>query len=316
MKNLRTQDEVMASWKGDLNQPVVSICCIAYNHEKFIEETLRGFLIQETDFPFEIVIHDDASSDRTADVIREYAEKYPKLFRAIYQTEKQYSKGNRPTMIVFPLCIGKYIAVCEGDDYWRDPSKLSKQVEYLDAHEEVVISSHDAIIVDEFGNKIQDSKLSDENKRDYSGKELMLGSAWLLTLNWMIRNIDIPEIPERRMVENGDDFLVSVLGSYGGSHHHEDIMPSAYRLHQGGVWSALSDEEKIDTRINTWFWMYRYYKRLGIHDCERVYWQRFVMLVASKISSKFLFVSLAKRCVHKPVKSCVKKILSVLGMRR
>jgi len=82
----------MKGWKGDLSSPLVSISCLAYNHERYIEDALEGFLIQKTDFPFEILIHDDASFDRTADIIREYEALYPKLIKPIYQTENQFSK--------------------------------------------------------------------------------------------------------------------------------------------------------------------------------------------------------------------------------
>ncbi|WP_411687845.1 glycosyltransferase [Acinetobacter indicus] len=309
MKILRTQDEIMASWKSNLDQPVVSICCITYNHEKFIEETLHGFLIQETDFPIEIIIHDDASTDKTASIIREYEIKYPKIIKPIYQTENQYSKGNRAAMIVYPLCRGKYIAVCEGDDYWCDPNKLSIQANYLDKNQHVVISSHDAFIVNEDGKKIKDSKLPDDHKRDYSDKELMYDQAWLLTMNWMIRNINIPDIPERRMVKNSDNFLISILGAYGGSHHHDDIMPSAYRVHQGGIWSALSTDEKTDSIINTYFWMYKYYKRIGVDECKNVFWNKFISATLSRVSTPNLIITIFKRLIPQPIKKTIRKII-------
>lgn len=312
MRNLRTQEEIMADWKGDPDKPVVSICCITYNHEPYIEDALEGFLIQETDFPFEILIHDDASTDRTAEIIREYEIKYPKLFKPIYQVENQYSKGNRATMIVFPLCLGKYIAVCEGDDYWCDPTKLIKQVGCLENNEDIIISSHDAFVVDENGSKIKDSKLPERYKRNYSGEELKKGKAWILTMNWMMRNIHIPEIPERRMVKNGDSFLISVLGHYGGSHHHDDIKPSAYRLHSGGVWSSLTDEEKRDEKINTWLWMYRYYKRIGDMECATAYWNKFIAKIISSNTAVSITVLLIKSCMPRFVKVILRRLKRVL----
>ncbi|WP_292257182.1 glycosyltransferase [Marinospirillum sp.] len=298
----------MATWKGDPEKPVVSICCITYNHEPYIEDALEGFLIQDTDFPFEILIHDDASTDRTADIIREYEAKYPKLIKPIYQVENQYSKGNRATMIVFPLCAGKYIAVCEGDDYWCDPSKLSKQTAYLEMNDDVVISSHDAFIIDEDRKKVKDSKLPDSHKRDYSSNELKQGKGWLLTMNLMIRNIAIPEIPERRMVKNGDNFLVSILGQYGGSHHHDDIKPSAYRLHAGGVWSALPDQIKIEEQINTWLWIYRYYQRIGDKECAAVYWSRFLNKVVQGSSKKSLLMLVIRNSIPERLISMLRPI--------
>ncbi len=113
--------------------PVVSVCCITYNHESFIRQAIEGFLMQKTAFPFEIIIHDDASTDETASIVREYAEKHPNIIVPILQTENQWSKGIRPSpTFVWPRARGKYIALCEGDDYWTDPLKIQKQVEFLE----------------------------------------------------------------------------------------------------------------------------------------------------------------------------------------
>jgi len=113
--------------------PLVSICCITYNHENYIRDAIEGFLMQKTTFPIEIIIHDDASTDSTTDIIKDYSQKYPDLFITILQTENQYSKGIKPfPTYVLPIVRGKYIAVCEGDDYWIDPHKLQKQVDFLE----------------------------------------------------------------------------------------------------------------------------------------------------------------------------------------
>jgi len=124
----------MADWRGDPTLPVVSVCCITYNHELYIKDTIEGFLIQETDFPFEILIHDDASTDRTADIIREYEARYPNLIKPIYQIVNQYSQGNMPGSINTIRSRAEYIALCEGDDYWTDPRKLQMQVDFLETN--------------------------------------------------------------------------------------------------------------------------------------------------------------------------------------
>ena len=105
----------------------LSIVCTAYNHEKYIRSALDGFVMQKTNFAFEAIVHDDASTDGTADIIREYAKKYPDIIVPIIQTENQHSKKVQITReIIFPMIKGKYIAFCEGDDYWTDPYKLQK----------------------------------------------------------------------------------------------------------------------------------------------------------------------------------------------
>ena len=124
------------SWSED-TVPLVSISCITYNHEKYIRDAIEGFLMQKTTFPIEILIHDDASTDNTATIIREYEVKYPQLIKPIYQTENQYSKKDGTIgRIQRGRARGKYYAICEGDDYWTDPLKLQKQVDFLEKNEE------------------------------------------------------------------------------------------------------------------------------------------------------------------------------------
>ena len=117
--------------------PLVSIDCITYNHKQYIRDAIEGFLMQITNFPVEILIHDDASTDGTAEIIREYEKQYPWLIKPVYQTENQYSKHNSfisISKIQYGRALGKYIAFCEGDDYWTDHYKLQKQVDFLESN--------------------------------------------------------------------------------------------------------------------------------------------------------------------------------------
>lgn len=129
-----TQSQIMQNWKtAKTDSPLVSIECLSYNHESYIAQALDGFLIQKTDFPFEVVVHDDASTDRTADIIREYEKKFPQIIKPIYESENQYSKHDDSlNRIVTAAIRGKYIAMCEGDDYWTDENKLQMQVDFLE----------------------------------------------------------------------------------------------------------------------------------------------------------------------------------------
>ena len=131
---------------------LVSICCVTYNHENFIKDCIEGFIKQKTDFDYEILIHDDASTDYTTGIVREYEKKYPKLIKVIYQTENQFLKQNVLFNILFPMAKGKYIALCEGDDYWTDPYKLQKQVDIIENNElcNYVFTNHS--ILDVSGN--------------------------------------------------------------------------------------------------------------------------------------------------------------------
>ena len=120
--------------------PLVSISCITYNHRQFIREAIESFLIQKTTFPVEILIHDDASSDGTSEIVREYESKHPDIIFSVYQTVNQYSKGIDPSLVYqFPRLRGKFIAFCEGDDYWIDSLKLQKQVDIFLKYPDTII---------------------------------------------------------------------------------------------------------------------------------------------------------------------------------
>ena len=129
-------------------EPLVSINCITYNHEAYIRKALEGFLMQKTDFKFEVLIHDDASTDQTANIIRKYEKKYPEIIKPIYQKENQYSKNiSISKHFQYPRARGKFIAMCEGDDYWIDPLKLQKQVKFLENNPDFSMSCHNAIVL-------------------------------------------------------------------------------------------------------------------------------------------------------------------------
>ena len=127
----------------------VSVYCMAYNHEKYIRSALEGFVNQKTTFDYEVFVHDDASTDNTASIIREYAERYPQIIKPIYQVENQHSKGiNKFRAFILPHATGEYIASCEGDDYWIDETKLQRQVDFLDNHPEYSACVHNSYKLD------------------------------------------------------------------------------------------------------------------------------------------------------------------------
>lgn len=135
--------------------PLVSIDCITYNHAPYIRQCLDSFIMQRTTFAFEVLIYDDASTDGTPDIIKEYELKYPDIIKPIYQVENQYSKGVKISITFnFPRAKGKYIALCEGDDYWIDPFKLQKQVDFLEKNEEYVLCYGKAKVFDQRRNKM------------------------------------------------------------------------------------------------------------------------------------------------------------------
>jgi glycosyltransferase involved in cell wall biosynthesis len=175
--------------------PLVSIICTAYNHEAFIRDALEGFVMQKTNFPFEIIVHDDASTDKTVEIIMEYELKYPEMFFNIYQKFNQYSKGKGDVgKIVFAAARGKYIAMCEGDDYWIDSLKLQKQVDFLEEHKDYGLVWTD---VDFY---IQSSHIF--NKAVFKNKiipiydsfiDVLINKAFLAPATWLLRREYLPK---------------------------------------------------------------------------------------------------------------------------
>lgn len=285
---LRTESQIQAAW-CDANAITVSILCSAFNHEKFIEQAIVGFLIQETQFAFEIIINDDASDDHTVEVINAYLSRYPNIIKLIRHTENQYSKNIKSYEFMLPIARGRYIALCEGDDYWVDAKKLQIQIDFLERHPNVVVSGHDAVIVDAHGKLIATSKLPNKQKRDFTADELMRRRAWVLTMSRVYRNIDLGFIPERRMVKNGDDFLASLLGAYGSYHFHDDIKPAVYRVHAGGIWSMQSKELQYYDLVNTNLWISRYYKRIGNSELADYFWLLTLKFILKGALQRFRF---------------------------
>lgn len=131
-----------------MKEIMVSIICITYNHAEFIRDAIEGFLDQKTDFNYEIIIHDDCSTDGTTEIVKEYADKYPSVIRAILEEDNCYSRGIKITERLHLLAEGKYIAICEGDDYWCDCHKLQKQIDYMENHPECSLTMHNGYLLE------------------------------------------------------------------------------------------------------------------------------------------------------------------------
>ena len=235
MRNLRTEDEIIANWKGDIDKPVVSICCITYNHEPYIEDALEGFLIQETDFPFEILIHDDASTDRTADIIREYEAKYPRLIKPIYQTENQYSINvNLPFKNTWDAAKGEYIAMCEGDDYWTASKKLQIQHDNMKNNPSCFMCFHPALQVSESQQPHVRNRYKDGTvfRLDEIVKK---GGGFYPTASSFFRAVIVKKIPSWFWLHPTGDFPLAVLASTCGNICYLDKVMSVYRSHATSV---------------------------------------------------------------------------------
>jgi glycosyltransferase involved in cell wall biosynthesis len=254
---------------------LVSICCITYNHANYIRECLNGFLGQRTNFEYEILIHDDASTDGTSEIIMEYALRHPDKIKPIIQRENKWSKGQRGMNIKynFSRAKGKFIALCDGDDFWIDPLKLQKQVDFLNNNKDYIVTYHNAKIVNEKGEIISKSKLKDKSKKDLSALQLMQGEV-PPTLTVCFRNIieDFP--PESEVVTNEDAFTMSMLGNYGKGKYVDIIEPSCYRIHEGGIWSLTNKDKKHISKVNTYQQLHNYYKRVGNIEMTKYFKKR------------------------------------------
>lgn len=261
-------------------KPKVSICCITYNHENFIRQTLDGFIMQETNFPFEIIIHDDASTDKTADIIREYEAKYPNIIKPVYQTENQMSQGvNVSNKFVYSKIQGEYVAICEGDDYWTDKTKLQKQVDFLDTHSDYSICFHPVTV------KYEDGSLPDYFypkpdfiQGDTLAVEYLLFANYIQTNSVMYRwRFKFQEELESLFTNDAipSDWFLHLLHAHVGKIGFLKEPMAVYRRHPGGIWwSGPSDpdlihfsygnkELKLFLKIEE---MFPQYKLLGGHE--------------------------------------------------
>lgn len=241
-----------------MNNIKVSICSITYNHAPYIRECLDGFLMQECNFDFEVLIHDDASTDNTAEIIKEYQAKYPDIIKPIIQTENQWSKGVRTIQSTynFSRAKGKYLALCEGDDYWTDPLKLQKQVDALEQHPNIDICTHPSYRL--YGND-----LKKDNYGFWGGSPKVLsaehvirnyaGTAGLQSI--LIRNKYIDKLNEIGKNLQGGHSTVQILYSMpNGLYYLPDYM-AVYRI---GSMSSISkvifknDNQYLERQKSNW----------------------------------------------------------------
>jgi glycosyltransferase involved in cell wall biosynthesis len=245
--------------------PVVSIWCITYNHANFIRDAIEGFLIQETTFPVEIFIHDDASADGTAQIVKEYAEKYPELLRTVLQKENQWSKGNAKVLFEYlVLQRGQFTALCEGDDRWTDAKKLQIQVDYLESRHSVAGCFHRTRLIDEQGGVIkQDFFVADREEYDFQSCLTSLSKQYA-TCSMMIRTVTVRK-PRPWLERRSVDMLLELQVALHGNLGFIDRNMADYRFHGGGIWSRL------DTRAQVLETIFRYQLLLEDRDLSTQY---------------------------------------------
>ncbi|MDD1501309.1 glycosyltransferase family 2 protein [Lysinibacillus sp. CNPSo 3705] len=227
---------------------MVSIHCLAYNHEQYIADAMDSFLKQKTNFKFEILIHDDASTDRTADIIREYEKKYPNLIKPIYQTENQYSKGVSVDQANTTRAKGKYIAICEGDDYWLDPYKLQKQFDYMEKHPECSLCVHGGNVVNASDKKCVSINRLNKGDKEFSVEEVIEGGGGLFLTNSMFYPLKFrKERPDFLINAPVGDYPLVIYLSLLGTVYYMDELMSSYRVGDSTSWTGRTFSD-IETK--------------------------------------------------------------------
>jgi glycosyltransferase involved in cell wall biosynthesis len=301
------QEEYLGTEKpvNKLN-PLVSVWVITYQHVKYVKDCLDGILKQKTNFEYEIILGEDQSTDGTREVCIDYAKKLKDKIRLFLRDRKQsvlYDKNGNfirsfNGILTTMSSRGKYIAMCEGDDYWTDPYKLQKQVDFLEANPDYIFTYHNAIEIDEAGNLITESRLPIKCQRDTSSDELKKGF-YTLTCTKLYRNI-IKEFPKEFFkLLGGDTFSTCMLGQFGKGKYMNDITPSVYRVHSGGIWSQKSRAEQVFLGMQIREALFTYFKkqndyRIAIFH-RNSYYLRSILFLLYSIKS-FKIQEIIKAC--------------------
>jgi len=225
--------------------PLVSVCMITYNHEAFISEAIEGVLNQTVDFPIELVIGEDFSTDRTREICHEYAFHSPDKIRLLCRENNLGMQRN--FLETIKACVGKYVAICEGDDYWTDPLKLKKQIDFLERNSDFAICHHRLEMMNE--NKSSRSTLSPASKEVTSFEDLAQRQH-IATASCVFRN-RLFSFPEFFLTVLGTDYVLNLLNSFHGKIKLIDERMGVYRIHDKGEWSGRSDFDRTYKAIET-----------------------------------------------------------------
>ncbi len=239
----RSEEQITSSWEDAIDKPVVSICCLTYNHREYVAKAIDGFLIQKTSFPFEVIIHDDASLDGTQNIVNKYADAYPKIIKTIIQTDNKYSKNINPGFeYLLPAARGEYIAFCEGDDFWIDPYKLEIQIDWLKKNPNIDISFHPSFeLIDSFYSNIL-SNYGNKNKV-FNTSQMILGDGdFCPTCSLVIRRDAIMNMPKWSKFAPAGDYMIQVLCSTNGGALYIPKVMSVYRRGHPSSWSVAVNQ--------------------------------------------------------------------------
>jgi glycosyltransferase involved in cell wall biosynthesis len=305
-----------------VSKPEVSVLCIAYNQEEYIRDALEGFLAQKTSFSFEIIVHDDASTDSTADIIRDYESRFPSVIKGIYEEENQFSLKRNIVEIMLPYAKGDFVALCEGDDFWISNNKLQSQVDYMLAHPDCSACVHQAQVIDcrtgkishfiGYGNQDRDIFLSD-----------MVRSFHFQTASLLIRkDLEVKYHQEWTFPRPFGDYPRAIFLAFQGYVHYDAAVMSCYRFYAKNSWTVR--QENLKTRIETRERMFPMLFELDIHTgytCHDKFMQYCCYCGQEMVKYKgFKYFSVIKESSYAPwftpfdaVLAVIKRFLFLMG---
>ena len=223
--------------------PAVTILCPTFNHVDYIKDCLDGFLMQKVSFSIEIIVRDDASTDGTPEIVRQYEEKHPNLFRNIYESQNQYTKGVRAWPVMKRQARGKYVALCEGDDYWTDPDKLQKQVNFLENNLDFSGCCHRATLLYSDGNCKTDA-YRPKSSTVLRTIDLLIYNPIRTASVVMKRETFTEELPDSMTNLPMGDWPRWALSTLSGPIFELSDVMSVYRIHENGVWSQKTSAKQ------------------------------------------------------------------------
>lgn len=234
------------------SEPLVDVAIATYNHEKFIAQALESVLTQKTDFKYRLIIGDDCSTDNTQAIIKDIARKHPDNITTVFHPERLgTTHRDRIGVKVLKLCTAKYITMLDGDDYWTDPYKLQKQVDFLEHHPECSLCFHNAEMFYDDGSK-PSINYSRTGQKEISTLEDVATGMVPIPCTVLFRNKLLGELPDCfYQVRNADWMLFVLLAEHGDIGYLNEVM-AAYRVHGEGIWSSLTRRQRIKAHINTY----------------------------------------------------------------
>jgi len=297
---LKSEKEIISNWSGNENI-CVSVFCQVYNHGKYIESCLVGLLMQETNFAFEIIVHDDASTDNSKKIIEKYHLLYPNIIKPIYQKENQYSRGVRPINYMLPHARGEYISICEGDDYWIYSNKLQEQVVFLNDNKDYSYHVFDSL---EEVNGVLDfnsSKLNRMNIKAGCYEKLSLQNRiTLLPLTSCFRNeFEFPFPLYFHKSINGDRLINLMLSIKGKGYVDASKKVAVYRIHSQGIWSKKNETYKFYELMHTSLVCSHYYNDKGYFELSNLMLFNLIKELVKKISITSILKKKIKSILNK-----------------